>query len=310
MEASADDEDTVRDRPRHLLGLAWEVAEKCVPRNHTKGEKMNRTNTNFSLASRRRRRGASLLAASVGLALSCAPAWSQRAIDKDADDLLLASMNYLKGLKAFSVDYDTDHEIVDKAGQKIQYSASGSMAASRGEGFHMSRKGPYADVELTFDGKVISLYGKAMNVFAQIDSPGPSIDEAVEEFRMSTGLDAAGADLMSSDPYSVLTEGVTEGRLVGDAFVGGVACDHLAFRADGVDWQLWVRKGDEPLPLKYVITTKWVTGAPQYSLRLSNWNVAPTIDSKQFSFTPPAGAKKLAEIYSDEVGELSLEAGQ
>ena len=110
--------------------------------------------------------------------------------------------NYLKGLKAFSVDYDTDHEIVDKAGQKIQYSASGSITASRGDGFRMTRKGPYADVEVTFDGKLISLHGKGMNVYAQIESPGPSIDEAVEEFRMSTGLDAAGADLLSADPYA------------------------------------------------------------------------------------------------------------
>ena len=174
----------------------------------------------------------------------------------------------------------------------------------------MTRKGPYADVEVTFDGKVISLYGKAMNVYSQLDSPGPSIDEAVEEFRIATGLDAPGADLMASDPYSVLTEGATEGVLVGDAYIGGVECDHLAFRTDIVDWQIWVQKGGQPLPLKYVITTKWVTGAPQYSLSLGNWNVSPEIDGKQFSFTPPADAKKLAEIYSDEIGELALEAAQ
>ncbi|PTE11084.1 hypothetical protein C9427_07650 [Mesorhizobium helmanticense] len=268
---------------------------------------MNRTKLSSSLVSRLQPSGRSLLAASVGLALSCAPAWSENAIDKDANEILAASMTYLKGLKTFSVDYDTDHEIVDKAGQKIQYSASGSLTASRGGGFRMTRKGPYADVEVTFDGKVISLYGKAINAFAQIDSPGPSIDEAVEEFRVSTGLDAAGADLMSSDPYSVLTEGATEGKLVGEAVIGGEICDHLAFRTEDVDWQIWIRKGDQPLPLKYVITTKWVTGAPQYALRLSNWNVAPKIDAKLFSFTPPADAKKLENIYSDEIGELSLE---
>ena len=74
-----------------------------------------------------------------------------------------------------------------------------------------------------------------------------------------------------------------------------MSCDHLAFRTDAVDWQIWVRKGDQPLPLKYVITTKWVTGAPQYALRLSNWNVAPEVDAKLFSFAPPADAKKLEQ---------------
>jgi hypothetical protein len=256
-----------------------------------------------------RHRAAYLLAAAAGLALSCAPASSQ-AIDKDADDILLAMTNYVKGLKAFSVDYDTDHEIVDKVGQKIQYSASGGITASRAEGFRMTRKGPYADIEVTFDGKVISLYGKSMNVFAQIESPGPTIDDAVEEFRMSTGLDAAGGDLLSADPYAVLTDGATAGSVVGSAYVGGIECDHLAFRNDAVDWQIWVQKGEQPLPLKYVITTKWVTGAPQYALRLSNWNIAPAIDGMNFAFAPPAGAKKLDQIYSDAVGELSLEGAE
>ncbi|MEI5682082.1 MULTISPECIES: DUF2092 domain-containing protein [Mesorhizobium] len=251
-----------------------------------------------------------MLAAAVGLVLSYGPAWSQSAIDKDADDILVAMSNHLKGLKAFSVDYDTDHEIVDTAGQKIQYSASGSIAASRGEGFRMTRKGPYADVEVTFDGKVISLYGKGMNVYAQLESPGPSFDEAIEEFRISTGLDAAGADLLSADPYAVMTEGAIEGKLIGEASIGGVQCDHLAFRTDAVDWQIWVQKGEQKLPLKYVITTKWVTGAPQYALRLSNWNVTSENDPKLFAFVPPTDAKKLEQVYSDEVGELTLESGE
>ena len=86
------------------------------------------------MVSRLQPSGRSLLAASVGLALSCAPAWSRNAIDKDANEILARLVNYLKGLKAFSVDYDADHEIVDKAGQKIQYSASGTLTASRGKG--------------------------------------------------------------------------------------------------------------------------------------------------------------------------------
>ena len=60
---------------------------------------------------------------------------------------------------------------------------------------------------------------------------------------------------------------------MGTGPVGGIDCDHLAFRNPRVDWQIWIQKGEQPLPLKYVITTKWVTGAPQYSLRLSEWDV-------------------------------------
>jgi hypothetical protein len=250
-----------------------------------------------------------LIAVSAGVLLACSPAWSQSSIDEDANRILVAMTDNLKGLKDLSADYDADHEIVNLEGQKIQYSASGTMALSRGKGLHLTRKGPFADVEVTFDGKMVSLYGKGMNVYAQIESPGTTLEEAVEEFRISTGLDAPGADLLSRDPYALLTEGVTSGALVGAAFVGGIECDHLAFRTDLVDWQIWISKGDKPMPVKYVITTKWVTGAPEYSLRLSNWKTEG-VDAAQFAFTPPEGAKKIEQVYSDLAGELSLEAGE
>jgi len=59
--------------------------------------------------------------------------------------------------------------------------------------------------------------------------------------------------------------------------------------------------------MKYVITTKWVTAAPQYVARLRNWNTTPKIEAKQFDFSPKAGAKKVDGIPTSETGELSME---
>ena len=124
--------------------------------------------------------------------------------------------------------------------------------------------------EVIFDGKMISLYGKGMNVYAQIESPGTTLDEAVRRVpHLDRARRAGRRSPVRAIPIRCSPEGVTSGSLVGSAFVGGVECDHLAFRTDIVDWQIWISKGDKPMPLKYVITTKWVTGAPEYSLRLS-----------------------------------------
>jgi hypothetical protein len=183
------------------------------------------------------------------------------------------------------------------------------ISVSRGAGFLITRQGPFANAQLTFDGKVISLYGKDLNVYAQLDSPGPSFEEATEEFRTATGLDAAGADLLAADPYPLLTEDVVQGIHVGEAYIDGEKCDHLAFRNESVDWQIWISTGEQKLPVKYVITTKWVTGAPQYSLRLKNWDTGK-VDAKLFAFKPPADAKKLEELRADEVGDLHLEGKQ
>jgi len=66
--------------------------------------------------------------------------------------------------------------------------------------------------------------------------------------------------------------------------------------------QLWVKAGDEPLPMKYVITAKWQTGAPQYEIRLRDW------DTK---FSVPDGAIKLKTIMVNETGEfISTEEGK
>ena len=88
--------------------------------------------------------------------------------------------------------------------------------------------------------------------------------------------------------------------------MGGVECHYLAFRTARFDLQLWVATGDEPLPMKYVITSKWITGAPQYSVQMSNWNLKPQIAAQQFEFSPPQGAKRIDELSVDEAGEITL----
>ena len=57
--------------------------------------------------------------------------------------------------------------------------------------------------------------------------------------------------------------------------------------------------------MKYVITTKWMAGAPQYSVQLSNWNTKPVIAADEFKFVPPKGAERLKALAVDEAGEIT-----
>ena len=107
-----------------------------------------------------------------------------------------------------------------------------------------------------------------------------------------------------------LLTGVVSGTYLGWGYVNGVQCHHLAFRADHVDWQIWIQTGDTPLPVKYVITSKWLTGAPQYTVRFHSWNTKPKIDANQFEFTVPKGAQKLDSIPVNEAGQIVIEEGQ
>ncbi len=224
-------------------------------------------------------------------------------VDPEADRILRSMTSYLAGQQAFTADYDVDNELIDKEGQKLQFSSSGSIAVQRPGKLHATRRGGVADAELLFDGRTVTLFGKNLNVYYQLSGP-TTIDEAIEAIRSQTGLDIAGADLLYASPYEGLHTDVESGTYLGLAVVDGITCDHLAFRAGKVDWQLWVQRGDKPLPVKYVITSKWLTGAPQYTVHLRNWNLQPQLGARCFEFKPPAGVKRMETLTTNELGEL------
>ena len=242
----------------------------------------------------------------LGLGLAAGPAMGADGIGPDADKILRSMSTYLGGLSTFSVNADIDIEIIDLVGQKLQLSSSATIVIERPGNLYVRRQGALADAEFIFDGKVLTLYGKNHNVYAQIGSPG-TIDDAIETMRGKIGLAAPGADLLYADPYPSLAYGVVSGAYLGTAYVNGVECHYLTFREAKVDWQLWVQTGDAPLPMKYVITTKWMTGAPQFSVRFRGWNTKPQIEAGRFRFSAPQGAKRLDTIQADEMGELMIE---
>ena len=48
---------------------------------------------------------------------------------------------------------------------------------------------------------------------------------------------------------------VVEAKYVETATIDGLPCDHIAARTtQGVDFQVWIAQGDEPLPHRIVIT--------------------------------------------------------
>jgi len=221
-------------------------------------------------------------------------------LDPNATEVLQFMSDYLADTEAFSVNADVDFEIVANTGQKLQFSSYASMVMQRPTGLFIQRRGPLADAEIFFDGSQITLFGRRLNAYAEIPLSG-TIDDAIRTMEAETGLPFPGADLMFADPFAVLSDGVESSTYLGTAYIDGVEVHHLAFREADVDWQLWVQTGDRPLPMKYVITTKWVTGAPEYSIRLRDWNTSPQIGANRFTFTPPAGATLLEALPPSEL---------
>jgi hypothetical protein len=99
---------------------------------------------------------------------------------------------------------------------------------------------------------------------------------------------------------------VTDAKDLGSGVIGGVECDHLAFRTKEVDWQIWIAQGARPYPCRYVITSKLVDKGPQYSVRIRDWKTGNDVASDDFSFKNLTNAKKLnmQDLDTDELPKI------
>jgi hypothetical protein len=171
--------------------------------------------------------------------------------------------------------------------------SSGTLTLERPDKLHATRTGGFANVEMVFDGKTLSLLGKNANVSAQVEAPG-TIDHLVDELREKYHRPVPAGDLLMSDPYKELMPLVTDVKDLGSGVIRGVECDHLAFRTKEVDWQIWIAQGARPYPCRYVITSKKVTGWPQYTLDIRGWKAGGEVGPDAFKLEIPPGAQKLA----------------
>src|SRR5215831_5808829 len=226
-----------------------------------------------------------------------------RADEANAKSLLKAMSDYLAAQKAISFDYDSNLELISTQQQKIALASSGKVTLNRPDKLHATRTGGFANVEMVFDGKALTLLGKNANLYAQVDAPG-TIDQLVDVLRDKYHRPVPAADLLLADPYKELMPQVTDAKDLGSGVIHGIECNHLAFRTKEVDWQIWIAQGARPYPCRYVVTSKKVTGWPQYTLDIWAWKAGAEVAADGFKLQIPANAKQLAPEQIPELNEI------
>jgi hypothetical protein len=231
-----------------------------------------------------------------GALLSC-PVLAQdsggeRAVEAKADKVLRQMSEYMNTLEQFSIHVENSVDTMLATGQKIQLGRSVDVLVRRPNRLRADIKGDIFHQQLFYDGKNITLYGKKVNYYATAKAP-ENIESAFDYAEQSFGLVAPAADLIYRNSYDILIKDVWSAGYVGLSTVSGVECHHLAFRAEETDWQIWIENSKTPLPRKFVITSKWTAGAPQFTAVLSNWDVSPKLKDSRFTFVAPAGAEKI-----------------
>jgi len=242
----------------------------------------------------------------VCLAISLAPLATVRAqpagIDPEAARLLKRMTDFVSSQQRFSLETVNTVEVVLDSGQKIQFTGGARTTVQRPNKLHSERVGDVMRQSLFYDGRSLTLFNPDDNFYATVPAP-PTIDGFLDFAREQLDIVAPAGDLITMDAYGRLMSDARSGFVVGKSYVGGVRCDHLAFRGYGVDWQVWIEDGERPVPRKYVITTVDMEEAPQAEILVTRWDSSPKFDGNLFEYSPPTGARQTGFVTLDGKGE-------
>jgi len=221
---------------------------------------------------------------------------------KNAQALLKKMSDYMAAQQAISLSYDSVFEVVSDDKQKLQLAMSGTVDLARPDKIRTTRQTGFSDTAMVFDGTTVTFLGKGQNAYIQAEAPG-TVDNLIDQLREKFQRPLPGADLLVSNVHDALMEGVTDIKDLGSGVINGVECDHLAFRSEETDWEIWIAQGDAPYPCRYVITSRNVDQAPQFSMTVRDWKAGGS--AGDFAFTPPAGAKELTVEQLKELKETA-----
>jgi hypothetical protein len=238
----------------------------------------------------------------TAMVVAAAPAHAQTTaaakatLDSGAMAALQSMGTYLRTLKTFQVEAATTNEDVFEDGQKTQYDGTVTILAQMPGRLRAEVENERHERMYLFDGKSFTLFAKRLNYYATVPAPA-TIGQLANKLDDEYGISVPLSDLFRWGTPGWSTEGITAARDLGPSAVLGTTCQHYAFRQDGLDWQIWIQKGESPLPRKLVITTTTDEARPQHTA-VYTWNLAPSFNDAAFTFTPPAGAGRvvLAEI--------------
>ena len=211
----------------------------------------------------------------------------KKGISPDADRALRRMTDYLASLQSFRVQSVAKDEVVLKSGQKIDLVSQSQTSVQRPNKLRSEHIGSKGGLAFTYDGKSMTLECTGNGTYATKPAP-PTLDGAIDQARKQFEIDAPGADLLYSKPYDILTEQVTSGQVIGHETVDGVTVTHLAFQGEEVDWQIWIKDGNEPLPVWFSIVTKTMASQPEFEVRLSHWETKAALPASTFAFKAPA----------------------
>jgi hypothetical protein len=218
-----------------------------------------------------------------------ATAMAQSQATPSIDDLLRGMTDTLKSSAALTLHVEKLFDDVLVTGEKLQYAGAVDVALRRPNRFHVSYGDDLSAMEAWYDGSLFVLVDLMAGVYGLLPS-SDTIDTTLATVAETYGVRMPLGGLLSNDAYELITERATQKRYVGLHDVGGVPAHHIYLTDGTVAWQLWIDAGESPLPVKLVVTTLDLPGAPQTIFFFTEWDLDPDLPDETFAPEIPDGA--------------------
>jgi hypothetical protein len=233
--------------------------------------------------------GASFLVGAASLVLT----WAATDQKPDGRAVLMRMADYLSKAPAWNVTLHTAYDTVQPDGFKIEWNEIRNVTLSRPDRLRVEgERSDGARTLVLFNGKEITTYDESAHVYAQTAHPG-TVDDAVVFFVHNLGMRLPLALMLLDRMPAELQQRVQTVAYVESTDILGSPAYHIAGKAVTVDFQLWIEKGEQPLPIRAVMTYKNAPGQPQFRADFSDWKLNIEPPDSLFAFTPPEGAKKI-----------------
>jgi hypothetical protein len=229
------------------------------------------------------------LIAAAGISLT----WATAEQKPDGRAVLMRMADFLSKAPAWSVTLHTAYDTVQPDGFKVEWNEIRGVTLIRPDRLRVEgERSDGARTLVLFNGKEITTYDESAHVYAQEPHPG-TLDDAVVYFVNNLGMRLPFAVMLLDRLPNELQQRVQSVAYVEKTDIFGSPADHIAAKTSTVDFQLWIKEGEQPLPIRAVLTYKNSPGQPQFRADFEDWKLDIEPPNSLFAFTPPEGAKKI-----------------
>ncbi len=188
---------------------------------------------------------------------------------------------------------EIQYDAIQSSGQKLEFGSERRIILRRPSRARVSvTHWDGAEELMVFDGKRLSVALPEQRIYASVAFEGTAsqaFDHLVDEHNVASPL----FDLLSADLPKHVKSRTISALDLGTVTIGGVRSDHYAFHGERVDFQIFIRQGDEPVPLRFVIDYHAEPGSPQFRAQLRDWELDASPPDSLFRFAPVTGAQRV-----------------